>query len=578
MKKKWSNIREFLILLYKLKDSIMIILMPFVFIIPILDILNVKAASELINKLTTSSTTSEKITYMLVLLSIVFITSLCRICWETLNVKAKLKMNLKCKIMLIEQVVKVPFLTYENKQFRRKLTLAQSQLSSTISNLIVILGSVFMSITKIVVLLFSIYAISNTFMLLLVTIIIVPISLLRGFINRTTLQITWQNTSDVIQSRYYGSMITNHMHGAELSIHKLYPEFIKRWKKFTGNYTRKNKEDEINKLNKTFIINLLMGITIGLFVFSLIINIRTNEWRSGDIFFLISAYMNLIATSEIFISQMFQLSLQSDQYSVYKEVFHLEQEQLKSTQTTNEGDLNEKFIVFKNVTLIYENSKEPVLNNVSFEINKGERVAFVGENGAGKTSIYFCMLGLVKPTQGHVYVNGKEPYYMSPTERKQLFSVVFQDFAVYHGLSLYDNVFFGKTKMIGTDLLGFKGLDRLLGKNIGGVELSGGELQKLAVIRAIYGNGQTLVMDEPTSALDPIAEENILSEIIHSLKGRTFILTTHRMGITLSLDKIFVISKGDVVESGSPKELLKINNGKYKNMVMKQGEIFKKCT
>ncbi|MNI41488.1 Alpha-hemolysin translocation ATP-binding protein HlyB [compost metagenome] len=277
------------------------------------------------------------------------------------------------------------------------------------------------------------------------------------------------------------------------------------------------------------------------------------------------------------VSLISQFSMQSKEFNNFRIVFENEdvhQNKLNITEPEISVPLH-PFIEFRNVSLKYENTPEAALENVSFTINKGEKIAIVGHNGAGKTSLYYCLLGLIRPTEGNIFVYGRDPFSLTPEERSNIFSVLFQDFSIYSGFSIEENVTIGRQsiKKVSKELLGVDNLDTLLGHNIGGINLSGGQKQKIAFIRAVLGTQDVVVLDEPTSALDPIAEETLISQ--HLTGNKTFILTTHRLGITLKCDQIFVLHNGKIAEQGSPGKLLSKTKGLFKNMFDNQGEIYR---
>ena len=251
-------------------------------------------------------------------------------------------------------------------------------------------------------------------------------------------------------------------------------------------------------------------------------------------------------------------------YMNYKKIFS-EVNNYKCDLDRKEIDLKkEDCIEFKNVYFKYEKSDEFALENISFSIKRGERIALVGSNGAGKTTLIKLILGLYKPTKGLVLVNGVKAEDLSPAQRKELFSVVFQDFAKFC-LSVKENVFFDNDKDSDYDLDISKNIDRLpekentiIGKDFGEhVDLSGGEWQKIAICRAMSKQKEVLILDEPTASLDPIAEINTYKAINEKCDNDiTTIYITHRLGLTKDVDRIFVMDKKTIVETGSFNELM----------------------
>jgi len=237
-------------------------------------------------------------------------------------------------------------------------------------------------------------------------------------------------------------------------------------------------------------------------------------------------------------------------------------------------------IVFENVVFTYPKTDEKILNGVSFEIKQGQRVALVGENGAGKSTIIKLLCRLYKPDSGRILINGKDIQTVDITALRRIFSVVFQDFCKYT-LSLRENVALGDLSKI-NDGEALKNalkmgladeiaeLDTPLGKiEENGIDISGGQWQRIAVARACLPDSAFVILDEPTASLDPIAESNMYHSFAEVLKNRGCILISHRLASAKMADKIVVISNGVVSETGSHDELMS-KDGLYCRMYTAQ--------
>lgn len=247
----------------------------------------------------------------------------------------------------------------------------------------------------------------------------------------------------------------------------------------------------------------------------------------------------------------------------------------------------ESDIIFKceHVHFKYMNQFE-ALNDISFEVKRGEIVALIGENGSGKTTLAKVLLGLYKPQSGKLYYCG-QPYQdcSKDTLRNQI-GAYFQDLILLHK-TVRDNVGYGDIANItsnekicaaitdgGAESVINKlpkGLDTILGRRVDpeGVELSGGEKQRIGVSRAQMSNKKVLILDEPAAALDPIAEMKQFERIKSRISGRTAILISHRIGFARMADRIIVMSAGKIQEIGTHKDLMK-HNGMYATMFKSQ--------
>jgi ATP-binding cassette, subfamily B, bacterial len=238
----------------------------------------------------------------------------------------------------------------------------------------------------------------------------------------------------------------------------------------------------------------------------------------------------------------------------------------------------EEGIEFRNVTYSYEGKDEPALKDVSFKIAKGETVAIVGHNGAGKTTLVKLLARLYDPQQGQVLIDGRDVRDYDPDELRGEFGVLFQDYVSYQ-FSARENIGIGRIERIDdapaiTEAAAKSGADRLieglpegydtvLGKWFdGGVNLSGGEWQKVALGRAFMREAQILILDEPSAALDAKAEYELFSRLQQLAHGRTAIFISHRFSTVRRADRILVFEHGSLIESGTHEELLELG-GRY---------------
>ena len=235
----------------------------------------------------------------------------------------------------------------------------------------------------------------------------------------------------------------------------------------------------------------------------------------------------------------------------------------------------------RNMSYRYPLTDEFRIKNVNFKIRKGEKVAFVGENGAGKTTFVKLLTGMLQPTGGELLINGKNAKEFGFRSRYNSMSCVFQDPARFNTFTIADNVCLGDVERerdeAGIDsalaFAGFEGADRdaMLGKDIGGTELSGGQWQKIAIARAYYRSRDFYILDEPTSNLDPLAEAEVFKKYIAMTEGKTVIMVTHRISVASLADMIVVFRDGEIVEDGTHDELLS-RNGEYARLYSIQAQ------
>lgn len=236
----------------------------------------------------------------------------------------------------------------------------------------------------------------------------------------------------------------------------------------------------------------------------------------------------------------------------------------------------ESSIGAKNVHFRYNGSDREALRGVDLEIRRGEHVVIVGENGSGKTTLSKLLTGLYLPCEGSVCYDRQSTDTLRRGSLYDHISVVSQDF-VHYQFTLRENIGISDLKhmedtaqmealtesVAGAEFLKKTGgLDVQVGREFGGIELSGGEWQKVAIARGLWKDSDIIILDEPTSALDPLVEYDILSKFVDMIQDKTSVIISHRVGICRTADKIIVMKDGRAVECGSHEELLGAN-GEY---------------
>lgn len=245
-------------------------------------------------------------------------------------------------------------------------------------------------------------------------------------------------------------------------------------------------------------------------------------------------------------------------------------------------------IEFKNVSFTYPSAEKSTINNMTFKVNKGENIAIVGENGAGKTTAVKLLCGLYYPTSGEILINGKSNRDFSGNSYFNLFSAVFQDY-YFMPMTIAENICatsnYDKEKLFAAfEKAGI--LDKIntlpdkeksyMIKDVykDAVDFSGGEKQKLLLAKAIYKNAPVLILDEPTAALDPIAENELYLKYNEITSNKISFFISHRLSSTRFCDRILFIKGGRIAESGTHEELMALK-GLYYRMYQIQSYYYK---
>ena len=247
-------------------------------------------------------------------------------------------------------------------------------------------------------------------------------------------------------------------------------------------------------------------------------------------------------------------------------------------------------IRFEDVSYRYPGAAAPALEHISFTLHPGERVALVGMNGAGKTTLVKLLCGLYAPTSGAIYLNGQDLQKLDPRAYTALLAPVFQDIHLLPA-SIAVNVAQAPAETLDrakvARCLGQVGLQAAVGRLPkgmdtpllaslvpGAVNLSGGELQKLAMARALYRDAPILILDEPTAALDPLAEQETYQQYHRLAEQKTSLYISHRLASTRFCDRILLLEKGRLVQTGEHDALMKAE-GPYASMYQLQSSYYR---
>jgi len=395
----------------------------------------------------------------------------------------------------------------------------------------------------------------------------------------------WNTEMPNWRRRTYLSALLADKHAAfELKIFGALGFILSKWKRIADDFRREYVSMRIKSSKYGIFHVIILAVWAAFVILSMIFGLldESNETINIGVFVACITSMGAIlgassAMSGAF-SQVSQDCLEMKHYDIFMSLAEIPPDK-ESEPAAN------PHIVFDNVCFSYPKTDKSVLKGATFEILPGERVALVGENGAGKSTIVKLLCGLYRPNSGNIYINGVSISQFSAPQLQKIFSVVFQDFCGYE-LTLRENVAFGNINKIHDDVSiraalkdGLWTEDLPLDSNLGklendGIDLSGGQWQKIAVSRSFLSDSAFIILDEPTASLDPVAESRMYETFQSVLQKRGCVMISHRLASAKLADKIIVLENGIVSQAGAHAELMS-QSGLYRDMFTAQSAWYK---
>ncbi len=310
----------------------------------------------------------------------------------------------------------------------------------------------------------------------------------------------------------------------------------------------------------------------------------------GSLTMYVTSAINFSSSMQAMGQQMVMMFQTLSYLDPYLEFMNIEEEVRETGKEKFEGPINT--VEFRNVTFTYPKADKPTLKDISFSVNRGQKISIVGLNGAGKSTLVKLICRMYKVDSGEILVNGKNIYDYDYRTYMNTISAVFQDYKLFN-FTIAENVSCKETntpedeekilRLI--DEVGMKdkvselknGINSRFGKEYDeeGIEMSGGQSQKIAIARALYKPAEMVILDEPASALDPIAEAEIYEKFNSLVEDKTAIYISHRMSSSIFCDKILIIDGGTVADFDTHENLMKKTDSLYYKLFMAQAENYK---
>lgn len=388
-------------------------------------------------------------------------------------------------------------------------------------------------------------------------------------------------------------IVHNYNMGKDIRIYRTERLVNKEMKKMTESMGASYKKICLFSGMPTTVSDISSGVLGGLIYMFTAVAAVLGYITIGSVVICADSIRNVLGTwSELFIC-LGEFSVLQSRLGYTVELFSMAEEEKKAAEQEKQGEKvigqgwNPERISFEHVFFRYPNSEEWVLVDVSFEIRKEERLSIVGKNGAGKTTAIKLLCGLYQPQRGCVRIDGVDVREIPGDIYREMLATVFQDFKLF-SFSVADNLAMGEAfdeesaneifRKVGLEqrMKNFQeGVDTVLYHDYEeGVEVSGGEAQKLALARCRYKNAPVMILDEPTSALDAKTEMEIFSDMERISEGRTVVYVSHRLSACRLSDRILVFDKGRVVQNGSHAELVNADGSVYQELWKAQAQYY----
>jgi ATP-binding cassette subfamily B protein len=396
----------------------------------------------------------------------------------------------------------------------------------------------------------------------------------------------WRMTPTDRERHYVGELLGGRDEAKEVRAFGLGAFLIDRWNRLYDHRLRElravARRQLLFTLASTFVVGILLG-GIVLLVAYLASSGRVSLSEAGVAIAGIAVVGARLAGAGYSLSSLSEAGFYLDDFSKFLELAV----EPPHSSTTIPSQFQR--IAVDNISFTYPSSMQPALTKVSLHVDAGEVVALVGENGSGKSTLAKLLAGLYRPSHGRISWDGVDISDMDQVKFSHQVAVIFQDFLRYH-LSASDNIGLGRFEAASdreqiveaADQAGAHemvnklpaGYETLLGPEfLGGVDLSTGQWQRMALARAFFRNAPFVILDEPTSSLDAKAEHELFERIRSLLVGRTVLLISHRFSSVRTADRIYVLHEGAVVEDGTHHELVAAG-GRYSEMFSLQAEAY----
>jgi ATP-binding cassette subfamily B protein len=491
-------------------------------------------------------------------------------------------------VKIMEHAATLDLDQFEDSEFYDKLERARQQ---TIGRTI-LLSQLLSQVQDIITMAFLLVGLIafNAWLILLLLVAIVPAFLGESYFNDKSYALTRGQTPERRELDYMRYLGASDETAKEVKLFNLSGFLIDRFKMLSNKFYDDNKKLSVKRASWGTLFALLGSL--GYYAAYVVMIIKTVEGALtvGTLTFLAGSFRQLRSLLEGILSRFTSVSQGAIYLRDFFDFFEIQPKIKAASKPVPFPNPIRHGITFENVGFKYHNSDQWANRHLSFTLHAGEKLALVGENGAGKTTLVKLMARLYDPVEGRILLDGVDLRKYDIMDLRKNTGIIFQDYLRYQ-LSFAQNIAVGNIdeqdnrpliKMSAEKSLANLLADRLpqkydqaLGRRFNnGIELSGGEWQKVALARAYMKEAQILILDEPTSALDARAEYSVFQRFAELSKGKTAVLISHRFSTVRMADRILVLDKGQIIEMGSHEELIN-KNGHYAELFLLQAKGYK---
>src|SRR5665213_677311 len=477
---------------------------------------------------------------------------------------------------------------FEDSEFYDKLERARQQ---TIGRTI-LLSQILTQVQDIITMAFLLVGLIafDPWLILLLLVAIVPAFLGESYFNDKSYALTRGQTPERRELDYMRYLGASDETAKEVKLFNLSGFLIDRFKELSNKFYDDNKKLSLRRASWGTLFALLGSI--GYYTAYIVIIIKTVQGAItiGTLTFLAGSFRQLRSLLEGILSRFSSVSQGAIYLRDFFEFFEIKPKIAVAAKPVLFPNPIKQGFTFENVGFRYHNSETWANRHLNFTLHFGEKLALVGENGAGKTTLVKLLARLYDPTEGRILLDGIDLREYDIVDLRKQTGIIFQDYLKYQ-MSFAQNIAVGNIdeqhnrpliKESAEKSLAHKlanklpdQYDQALGRRFNnGVELSGGEWQKVALARAYMKEAQLLILDEPTSSLDARAEYQVFQRFAVLSKGKTAILISHRFSTVRMANRILVLDKGQIIEVGSHEELIK-KNGHYAELFTLQAKGYK---